>query len=67
MSPTEPDEPQKEGGKAADVIIRSQYDRLLEGKKRQKNTLRKKLHEASSLGEIEFVVQRRKEVVGNRH
>jgi hypothetical protein len=47
---------QKENGKAADVIIRSQYDRLLEGKKGKQDKLRKKLYEASSLGEIEFVV-----------
>jgi IS4 transposase len=47
---------QKESGKAADVIIRSQYDRLLEGKKGSRDKLRKKLQEAPSLGEIEFVV-----------
>jgi IS4 transposase len=46
---------QKKSGKAADVIIRSQYDRLLEGKGKQ-DKLRKKLQEAPSLGEIEFVV-----------
>jgi IS4 transposase len=47
---------QKEIGKAADVIIRSQHDRLLEGKKGEQEKLWKKLQEAPSLGEIEFVV-----------
>jgi IS4 transposase len=47
---------QKEIGKAADVIIRSQYDRLLEGKKGQQEKLWQKLKKAPSLGEIEFVV-----------
>ncbi len=47
---------QKETGKAADVIIRSQHDRLLEGKKGKQDKLWQKLKEAPSLGEIEFVV-----------
>lgn len=47
---------QKESGKAADVIIRSQYDRLLEGKKGKQDKLWKKLKEALSLGEIEFAI-----------
>lgn len=47
---------QKEIGKAADVIIRSQHDRLLEGKKGKQDKLWQKLKEAPSLGEIEFVV-----------
>lgn len=47
---------QKEIGKAADVIIRSQHDRLLEGKKGKQDKLWQKLKETPSLGEIEFVV-----------
>jgi len=47
---------QKENGKAADIIVRSHHDRLLEGKKGKQEKLRKKLQEAPSLGEIEFVI-----------
>lgn len=47
---------QKESGKAADIIVRSQHDRLLEGKKGRQDKLRQKLKEAPSLGEIEFVI-----------
>lgn len=47
---------QREAGEAADVIIRSQHDRLLEGKRGKQDKLRKKLQQAPSLGEIEFVV-----------
>jgi len=46
---------QKEQGDAAEIIVRSQYDRLLvEGKKQAK--LRQKLQEAPSLGQIEFII-----------
>jgi hypothetical protein len=47
---------QKDSGKAADIIVRSQYDRLLEGKKGKQEKLRQKLKEAPSVGEIEFVI-----------
>lgn len=47
---------QKMKGKGADIIVRSQYDRTLEGKREEQNKLRKKLQKAPPLGEIEFVV-----------
>lgn len=47
---------QKENGRAADIIVRSQYDRLLEGKRGKQVKLRQELKEAPSLGEIEFVI-----------
>ncbi len=57
---------QKEAGKAADVIIRSQHDRLLEGKKGKQDKLWQKLKEAPSLGEIEFVVPRTEKRSGRK-
>jgi hypothetical protein len=48
---------QKEQRHSADIIVRSQYDRLLFSEnKKEKTKLRQKLKEAPSLGEIEFVV-----------
>jgi IS4 transposase len=47
---------QKANGKAADIIVRSHHDRLLDGMKGKQDKLSKKLKEAPSLGEIEFVV-----------
>lgn len=44
---------QKTNGRAADIIVRSQYDRLLDG---SQDKLRQKLREAPQLGEIEFVI-----------
>jgi IS4 transposase len=46
---------QKEQGCAAEIIVRSQYDRLLIGEKKQAK-LRQTLQEAPSLGEIEFII-----------
>lgn len=46
---------QKEQGHAAEIIVRSQYDRLLSGEKKQ-GKLRQKLQEAPSLGEINFII-----------
>ncbi|MBS0622384.1 MAG: IS4 family transposase [Verrucomicrobia bacterium] len=48
---------QKENGCAADIIVRSQYDRLLvkeEGS--EQNKLRQNLKKSKSIGEIEFVI-----------
>ena len=48
---------QKEQGYSADIIVRSQYDRLLINENKKEQTkLRKKLQEAVSLGKIEFVI-----------
>jgi len=48
---------QKEQGHFADIIVRSQHDRLLvNDNKKEQTKLRQKLKESPSLGEIEFVV-----------
>lgn len=48
---------QKENGCAAEIIVRSQYDRLLvDENNKEEGKLRQKLKEAKSLGEIEFVI-----------
>ena len=48
---------QKEQGHSADIIVRSQYDRLIVNENKKEQTkLRKTLQEAPSLGDIEFVI-----------
>lgn len=58
---------QKELGHFADIIVRSQHDRLLfnENKKEQIK-LRQKLKEAPSLGEIEFVIPTTEKRIGRK-
>jgi hypothetical protein len=58
---------QKEEGCSADIIVRSQYDRLLINENKEGQTkLRQKLQEASSLGEIEFVIPATEERSGRK-